>query len=185
MNVGNEHRIFDIPIWGYVLNDESYQSIDYIEYILEMKKNQPSEQKSNVGGWHSPGNLHEHGIFQELIPSLLNLACKATQPYARTDIKILEMWANVNNKNNFNIHHVHEGIISGVFYLQVPENSGRLILCNPAIRSHNHPIRCKDFPIKPQKLALIMFPSWLEHYVEPNQSDEPRISISFNIGENL
>ena len=29
--------------------------------------------------------------------------------------------------------------------------------------------------------TLIMFPAWLEHDVEPNQSQEERISISFNI----
>jgi uncharacterized protein (TIGR02466 family) len=27
---------------------------------------------------------------------------------------------------------------------------------------------------------LIMFPSWLNHCVDPNQSDDIRISVSFN-----
>ena len=29
--------------------------------------------------------------------------------------------------------------------------------------------------------TLLIFPSWLDHYVEPNESDEDRISISFNV----
>ena len=29
---------------------------------------------------------------------------------------------------------------------------------------------------------IYMFPSWIEHYVEPNRSDEDRISMAFNIG---
>ena len=29
---------------------------------------------------------------------------------------------------------------------------------------------------------LYIFPSWIKHLVEPNMSDEERISISFNIG---
>ena len=33
----------------------------------------------------------------------------------------------------------------------------------------------------PVENTLIMFPAWLEHDVEPNQSQEERISISFNI----
>ena len=181
----NQHNLFDIPIWGYVLKDQHYQAMDYLDYILEMKKNNESLSKSNFGGWHSLCNLHEHGIFKELKNQLLNLAKDAIKQYARCDLEFLEMWAMVNTKYNYNAHHVHEGIISGVFYLQVPENSGRLILCNPAVRSQNHPIRNKDFALEPERLALILFPSWLEHYVEPSKSDEERIAISFNIGEKL
>lgn len=182
----NEHQdnIFNIPIWGYILNEHQYQSTDYIDYILEMKENVPSVSKSNFGGWHSPSNLYEHGIFKELASLILNVAKDITQPYRRTsDLQFLEMWSMVNTKYNYNAHHTHEGIISGVFYLQVPENSGRLILCNPAVRSQSHPIRNKDFPVEPEQLALILFPSWLEHYVEPSHSNEERIAISFNIGE--
>ena len=28
---------------------------------------------------------------------------------------------------------------------------------------------------------LVLFPCWMEHFVEPHESDEPRISISFNV----
>ena len=179
----NQHNIFDIPIWGFVLQDQHYQAMDYLDYILEMSQTTETAKKSNFGGWHSPCNLHEHGIFKELSSSVLNIVREITQPYARSDLEFLEMWAMVNTKYNYNAHHIHEGIISGVFYLQVPEDSGRLILCNPAMRSHSHPIRNKDYPIEPERLAMILFPSWVEHYVEPSKSDQQRVAISFNIGE--
>jgi uncharacterized protein (TIGR02466 family) len=35
--------------------------------------------------------------------------------------------------------------------------------------------------ILPEAGKLIIFPAWLEHYVEPNTSTEERISIAFNI----
>ncbi len=35
---------------------------------------------------------------------------------------------------------------------------------------------------KPTEGLFIIFPSWLWHGVEPNQSEESRISLSFNIG---
>lgn len=179
----NQHNIFDIPIWGYVLNDQYYQSIDYVDYILELKNEMSTIEKSNFGGWHSQCNLHEHGIFKELTWSILNLVQDAIKQYTTTKLNFMQMWAVVNNKYHSNASHVHDGIISGAFYLQVPENSGRLILKDPAVRSHSHPIRNKDYVIKPEKLACILFPSWLEHYVEPSQSDEDRIALSFNIGK--
>lgn len=179
----NQHNVFANPVWGYVLNDQHYQVMDYVDYILDLKANNESLKKSNFGGWHSKCNLHEHGIFKEFSSSLLSIAKEVANPYTSADLQFLEMWAMVNDKRSYNAHHIHEGILSGVFYLQVPEDSGRLILCNSAVRSHSHPIRNKDYPIEPQRLALIMFPSWLEHYVEPSNSDSQRISISFNIGE--
>jgi len=33
---------------------------------------------------------------------------------------------------------------------------------------------------KPQQGDLLIFPTWLEHEVETNFSDEPRISLAFN-----
>ena len=179
----NQHNLFASPVWGYVLNNQRYEVSDYVDYILNLKLNTKSLSKSNFGGWHSECNLYEHGIFKEFCSLLLDITKEIANPYTSFDLDFLEMWAMVNQKHSYNAHHVHEGLLSGVFYLQVPEDSGRLILCNPAVRSDNHAIRIKDYAIQPENLALIMFPSWLEHYVEPNNSNDERISISFNIGE--
>ena len=37
-----------------------------------------------------------------------------------------------------------------------------------------------EIHIQPQENRIIMFPSWLEHCVEMNESDDIRISVSFN-----
>ena len=36
--------------------------------------------------------------------------------------------------------------------------------------------------VVPKEGKIILFPSFLDHLVEPNLTHEPRISISFNIG---
>ena len=33
-----------------------------------------------------------------------------------------------------------------------------------------------------EEKTLYVFPSWIKHLVQPNMSDEERISISFNVG---
>jgi hypothetical protein len=33
---------------------------------------------------------------------------------------------------------------------------------------------------RPEESKIIIFPSWMSHYVEPNENLEDRISISFN-----
>lgn len=183
----NEHAasIFNVPIWGYVLTNEKYQSEDYLERILEIYSQEPSTSKSNAGGgWQSRDDLHRDPIFREFVNNILlkQIASGILKDYNVTEFTMQSMWANVNEKHSFNYHHTHEGYLSGVFYLKVPQNSGRIVFTNPAVRSEAHPIRSSNYAVQPQSLACIIFPSWLEHYVEPNMSDEPRVSISFNIG---
>lgn len=179
----HKHHIFPTPIWGYILNSEIYAADDYIEYIQSLSQTEPSAKKSNGGGWQSRDNLHLDPIFREFVTGTLkNIYTDVLKEYSEKEFEITSMWANINQIGNFNYHHVHEGAISGVFYLQVPKNSGRLIFVNPAIRSEQNLIRHQNYPIEPEKLACIVFPSWLEHYVEPSQVTEDRISISFNIG---
>jgi len=179
----NQFNTFQTPIWGFILNNEKYQSIDYTDYIINMSKNIPSVTKSNFGGWQSKDNLQTHGIFCEFSSHLLKMATILLEPYTKKKIEIQSMWANINSQHDFNWHHTHEGVLSGVFYLKVPKNSGRLIMVNPVIRSFNSPVKQSNYPIVPEELACILFPSWLEHYVEPNLTNENRISMSFNIGE--
>jgi len=143
---------------------------------LELEKNETSIVKSNFGGFQSRDNLNEEPIFQELVETLTVMA----QDSLSKKLRLTELWANVNHYKDFNGAHTHGGYVSGVFYLATPENSGNLVLCNPNVRSDVTLFRSDNYCIKPQELACIIFPSWLEHYVEPNLSDEPRISMSFN-----
>jgi len=175
----NQENIFSTPIWGFILKDQLHQNADYTDYILNLQEKQDSETKSNRGGFQSKDDLHKHGIFQEFKRSILNV-CQSILPDKQ--IYMQSMWANINEHGDFNMPHVHEGVLSGVFYCKAPENSGRLILQDPAVRSNSHLIKNHDFAINAEQLALIIFPSWLEHYVEPSESEELRVSISFNIG---
>ena len=178
----NQHNLFETPIWGFVLSDQNLQTLDYSEYISNLADIEQSKTKSNMGGWQSRDNLHQDPIFQEFNKSILGAAGSVLKDFTDREPYIQSMWANINTKGDYNAHHVHEGEISGVYYCQIPKNPGRLVLVNPAVRSYISVIRNNNFFINPERVALIMFPSWLEHFVEPSQSDDPRISISFNIG---
>jgi Putative 2OG-Fe(II) oxygenase len=37
-----------------------------------------------------------------------------------------------------------------------------------------------DVHLTPSAGLLVLFPCWMDHYVEPHDSDEPRITIAFN-----
>ena len=98
---------------------------------------------------------------------------------------------NINKNGHKNSRHSHftsNLFMSGVYYVKVPENSGRIRFYDP----RGHIIRdAKDTVhffgdhvyqyIVPQEGMLLFFPTWLEHDVEENESDEDRVSVSFNI----
>ena len=63
------------------------------------------------------------------------------------------------------------------------ENLGYLDLASYSFKkgtTHN-PWLDNVAKFKPEEGLMIIFPSWLLHYVEPNLSNEDRIAISFNI----
>ena len=107
------------------------------------------------------------------------------------DVVMPAAWLNVNDSRQcMNSDHIHGGVFSGVFYLQTPEGSGKLVLQNPAI--NRMWLGCSLSPrknkftgistrIEPVEGNIILFPSYLPHSVETNNHDEERISISFNL----
>lgn len=173
---------FETPIWGFVLTEHQHQAVDYLNKITELSQQNETTIKSNFGGWQSDDYLHQQPIFREVISTITNLCNVVASNYLGTQVSgtINECWANVNYRHCFNAHHVHGGDLSGVFFLQTPEQSGKLVFVNPAVRAQSRRFAHSNYGLQPQPLALIIFPSWLEHYVEPNLTDTPRVSMSFN-----
>ena len=179
----NRLDAFSVPIWGFILNDQKYQSRDYLDNILELEQSVSGVKKSNFGGYQTHDRLHEVPVFKEFVSTIEDLTARCYTDYSSDKCKasVTEMWANINQKDNSNGAHIHGQDLSGVFYVNVPPSSGRLVFCNPAVRSDGRLIRKPNYTVSPENLACIIFPSWLEHYVEPSHSNEKRVSISFNV----
>jgi uncharacterized protein (TIGR02466 family) len=90
--------------------------------------------------------------------------------------------------------HAHpQSILSGVFYLKIPENSPPIIFNDP--RDHykyiQYPTKfgnprdmyklLPEYVINPTEGMILLWPSWLEHQVPPSNCSEERIAIAFNV----
>jgi uncharacterized protein (TIGR02466 family) len=99
----------------------------------------------------------------------------------------LQSWINMHDRGGFNFLHMHEGsLLSGSFYLRVPPGSGQFVFRDPrpgvilgSVKG-GIPNGHADIHLTPSDGLLVLFPCWMEHYVEPHDSDEPRITIAFN-----
>jgi uncharacterized protein (TIGR02466 family) len=105
--------------------------------------------------------------------------------------EIIDAWININKHKDFNNTHKHIGsTFSGIYYVKVPENSGVIEFTNPMselpyvigdwmIKEYNF-FNSKTWKVNPEEGKLMIWPSWLLHYVKPNLSNDDRISIAFN-----
>lgn len=167
------------------------------EYCYSVQKIEPNGVKrSNFCGWQSnplilasaPSELRS---FFDILYEAIN-GVHAALGFRNTYHQIVDgMWININKKNNSNLTHTHPNCyFSGVFYVSVPKDSGRIVFQNPMneikytyatehIELFNE-FNSSDYSVTPVDGLLVMFPSWLPHYVEPSNSEEDRISFAFN-----
>tara|TARA_B110000503_G_C7060683_1_gene376495 strand:+ start:121 stop:645 length:525 start_codon:yes stop_codon:yes gene_type:complete len=144
-----------------------------VKSLYNTKQIDKGIQVSNKGGWQSTPDIFTKKEFLPLLNYLHNTAFKLFKiPY-----NVVNMWGNISSKYNYNhIHHhgKNPNSWSGVYYLQTPPNSGDLVL---------HSFWDTDIiqQFHPKTGDVVLFPSSLSHSVEPNLSNEDRVSISFNL----
>jgi uncharacterized protein (TIGR02466 family) len=97
----------------------------------------------------------------------------------------LSAWANVNRAGHSNKLHTHPGATwSGVYYVDSggEAEGSALYLSDPApSRSSTFfPNLTSNVMIRPAAGLMVLFPSYLQHGVQPHRGDRPRISIAFN-----
>ena len=163
------------------------------KFCINSNKKQKGQIKSNLGGYHSDNLNIKEPILNSLVNNIeLNANLVSKELFKiNIDLKIDSMWFIINKYKDFNLPHTHTfSKISGVFYVNVPKDSGDLVFMNDAqIESYLDRPYISEYSIHnsssyfftPEENMLYLFPSWLSHYVKPNLSKEKRISISFNL----
>jgi len=180
-------EIFKEPVFQIKLNEDLNA---LIEFSKTLKK---GRIKSNVGGFQSEDlnlNLSE---LQSLNTQILKHGSNFIKEYlaVEKDVYINNLWLNKNYYKDYNERHIHlNSVVSGIFYVKTNPKSGDLTfyrnnmldiwMPDDIIKKFNH-YNSSEWAFKPEDNYLFLFPSWLNHSVRPNLSQEERISISFNI----
>lgn len=111
---------------------------------------------------------------------------------------VLQGWANVNRLGDYHDPHNHPyAYLSGTYYVRVPDSRAQLrnradvrpgciTFYDPRGAVNMTAIKGDpqiepEFTVSPKPGMVLLWPAFVMHYVHPNLSDEPRISISFNL----
>lgn len=185
------HNLFPTPLFAFRLHDYEPLNQQLLGVIQQLRASDPGRVASNVLGWHSQGNLFDLEAmkpFQAIVNQAI-AECANAMGYNNVRIHPANCWANVNPKYASNKIHDHANCLySGVYYVQTPENAGNLMFYDPREARTFYKPSAPNFTAYtadaiahiPETGLLLIFPSWLKHGVEPNLSDDERISISFN-----
>ena len=185
---------FSHAVGRFNLEDEMKElNEELITLSFELEKNKRTAViKSNTGGYQSDFLKNSHSIIKETKDIIAKVITQFAETiYVRKPFTVSfdEPWLNVNRENHSNKTHTHPGCdLSLTYYCEVPVNSGKIVFENPVLHQRTTSIfyEKKDvwnseyINLVPQKYTLIIFPSYLPHFVEPNKSNKPRISLACN-----
>ena len=190
-------KLFSTPLVRFRVPDHQLLDADLLAEGARLRAKSEGVTKSNRGGWHSEDNLFDNPAqpFQTLRQAAVEAINTATRKIgAKTDPETLKLkifaWMNANPPGGFNAPHTHPGAHwSGVYYVSQPEvetgNSGMIEFLDPRTDLPNwrllsaNAFRLKK-KLRPGAGEMILFPSYLVHWVYPNESDEERVTVAFN-----
>jgi uncharacterized protein (TIGR02466 family) len=156
-----------------VLKGKSFVDLNTLkEIILKESDNKLSNQPycTRYEDTYCP----PHPIIDDIIDEMIIDFKAATGE----DIKCDEYWGHIHEKNmSTNTHDHGNAYVSSVLYISSPEGSGDLVFI-PRTNPYDNRAYLSSF--KPMAGYYYLFPSYIDHYVTRNKSEEKRISISFN-----
>ena len=182
-------KFFPTIVYG---KDVQLDNNQLTQDIVNWSNQDKGVSKTNYKGWHSTTDMHTKPEYQQLVTELLRMQKEIyDNEHIDRHARLGNMWANINPTDGMNQPHIHpNSLFSGVYYVKSQPNAGRLKIYDPRpgvqfimpTRKPGNPGRdmWRDVNIEPVVGRIIMFPAWLWHSVEPNKSNDLRISVSFN-----
>lgn len=164
------------------------------EKELEWIKNQECKRKNDTEAIHYNRQSKDTFILDnpELSKIRTFIETKLNQYVVKIHnssdkLVITQSWLNKSGKGeSHHLHHHPNSMISGVWYPAIHEKLPPIQFhrserkdISLKVNKHNN-FTSETFMLPLKKGELILFPSSLHHQVQPNQSHEERISLSFN-----
>ena len=184
---------FPQVIWSAMIH--MVNNYELKKWAYDRKKNDVGRRISNYGGFQSSDILQgQNDQVDKLIGHLDKEITDISRQVALPPLAIKNIWLNINPPGSYNeLHNHQDSVLSGVYYIDANEQQGNIQF----ERSDNAEYHLPEYMEKityfnatratyaAKSGALYIFPSWLKHHVQGNQSNTDRISLSFNYGEKI
>lgn len=186
--------LFPSVVWSTLFDDHPKLNNELLARAYELRDRDPrGVSKTNIAGWQSNNTIQQLPEFAVINRRILQ-ACEriAESQYFIPGLTFdHQAWVNISPPGSSNQVHYHANCyFSGVYYVSLdapqcgsiffrdPRTASRMM---PFPATKQTPFTASEVRMPPEPGRLYIFPGWLEHGVEVNQSDSDRVSISFNV----
>lgn len=143
-------------------------------------------QKATHGGWQTGELMNDDAeVVLRLKAALRRIVDDLTDASPGAPGLPITAWAVALGRNGYQEPHVHQaGIISGVYYVQVPADSGDTGLLRfprslPWVKTAVP--AGAPYVLRPSAGDIVVFPSYFWHETSPLASDGLRVSVAFDV----
>jgi uncharacterized protein (TIGR02466 family) len=190
--------MFPTPVYASVELDLRNQILPVAEEYINRHGRRYRDQPNYISTYNVESAWNEQQ-FDNRLEYLNNYIKTAAKKYFE-DISIEPMqfaiyylFNKITLGGEHSLHSHANNILSGVFYLKIPESAPPIIFNDP--RDHykyiHYPVKfgnpremyklLPEYVINPTEGMLLMWPSWLEHQVPASKCSEERIAVAFNV----
>jgi uncharacterized protein (TIGR02466 family) len=184
--------MFPTLVWKIQIEPGLRETLDakIFAALKDMRRGLPPLKTGQ--GWQSGQALHEREDFRDLVACIERGVTSILRflRIGQETFQITGCWATVLAKGASHRMHSHpNNFLSGAYYLRTHPGADTINFHDP--RRQTGIIRppvveltaenTDQVVVKVRNGTLLMFPSYLEHSVDANTSDEERISLSFNV----
>ena len=184
-------QLFPTLVTCYRVAEAEARSRALCAQVAEASRMLPTVARGERHGWQSDNGFFDWSDEARWLRDVVAGAIVALHPdNAALPGMNLVGWANRLGRGDAFSPHVHSAAWSGVYYADAGDSGaagGLLLLRDPRAGAHmvESPTSRFDgacsFQIAPETGLLVVFPSWLMHWVSPYDGERPRVSISFNV----
>lgn len=187
----NTFAFFPTYVWAHDVAPEDRDAIE-ASVGARLKELLPADGQLAVGrSYQTRTDMQTDAAFARLL-ALAEEAARAALAfldYAPLPLRVTGCWANVSPPGVHHPEHLHpNNVLSGVYYLRAPPGANTINFHDPRPQAHIiAPPVTKESPKHASTLHLgaapgrmFLFPAWVRHSVNTNESREVRVSVAFN-----
>ena len=184
--------MFPTLVWQVQLERELHEAADakIIALLASIRRRLP--QLAPGKGWQSEQTLHQRDQLRELVDCVYRAARSVLRSLrvGYDAVEITGCWAKVLGKGAAHRIHSHpNNFLSGVYYVRTHPGAVTVNFHDPRIQTGiiRPPVveltaeNTDQVVVRVKNGMLLLFPAYLQHSVDTNNSEQERISISFNI----
>jgi uncharacterized protein (TIGR02466 family) len=185
-------RIFSIPLYIDEVKDIGNIQVEFKKLLANIEFKKRLDWDPNIQSLSDPtftedliGKYNLKHFEKELF---IHLAKYANSVGFTDNIPFKTVsWLTETNKGEYSHRHSHGPCdVCGVYYIQTTGHDGHFWVENPMNQLLETSVfflndSREKLGFKPKVGQIILFPSWLKHGINKNETDSKRISFSFNI----